>query len=194
VRTKVHLLLVVGLSLFLFAGCSDDGIGRSVMEVVSVNDGAPVVDAQLDPGGDQTVGTPDDVVPEGSVKVTVRNRAYNEFTTATETDPFGAFVIDRVTVQWQPLVLGTAADQLPAYDRAFDFSQVVKRGTDAEFTIPLVTFDMKSQPFLQGLISGDPPFFAQAKVTFTGHESGSTSTIYSFGASIPVQFIGVIAN
>jgi len=195
VRTYIALLLAAGLAVFALAACSNDDIGHSVLEVVSINEGAPVIDAQLDPGADKIAGTEDDFVPNGHVKVAVQNRAYDEYTTTTSaTDPLASFVIDRVSVEWQPLVSGTAADNLPAFNRTYDFGQVVPRGEIVEFDVMLVTFEMKTQPFLQGLITGDPPFVAQARVTFTGHDSGATNTFYSFTTTIPVEFIGVIVH
>ncbi len=193
-RTYFALLLAAGLALFALTGCSNDDIGHSVLEVVSVNDGAPVIDAQIDAGPDKIPNTSDDFVPDGHVKVAVRNRAYDQFTTATEDQPLSSFVIDRVSVEWQPLVAGTNADLLPAYNRTYDFGQVVLRDETAEFYVMLVTFEMRQAPFLQGLITGDPPFVAQAKVTFTGHDSGATNTFYSFSTTIPVEFIGVAIN
>ena len=192
-RTYLSLLLITGLAVFALNGCSNDNIGHSVLEVVAINDGAPVVDAQLDQGSNAS-DPADDFVPSGQVKVAVRNRAYHQFNTATDDDPFGSFVIDRVSIEWQPLVAGTSADNLPAYNRSYDFGQVVPRSDIVEFNVMLVTFEMKAQPFLQGLISGDPPFPAQAKVTFTGHDSGATDTFYDFTTTIPVEFIGVRAK
>lgn len=192
-RTYLSLLLITGLALFALAGCSNDDTGHSILEVVAINDGAPVVDAQLDQGSDVNDPT-DDFVPSGQVKVAVRNRPYDAFTTGTDAEPLASFVIDRVSIEWQPLVAGTAADNLPTYNRSYDFGQLVPRDELVEFNVMLVTFEMKTQPFLQGLITGDPPFVAQAKVTFTGHDSGASNTFYNFSTTIPVEFIGVAAN
>lgn len=192
-RIHLQILMVLSLALLVFSGCSDDGIGRSVMEVTAVNEGAPYVSAQLNAGGDQITPSPDDFVPAGHCEVTIRNRAYNEFVTATAEQPFGAFVIDRISVEWQPLVAGTGADELPAYNRTYDFGSVVPRGEEVSFMVMLVSFEMKATiPALQALESGAPPFSAQALVTFTGHDSGATDTFYSFTTTIPVEFIGVL--
>ena len=193
-RIHLQILTVVSLALLVFSGCSDNGIGRSVLEVTAVNEGAPFVDGQLNYGGDGAPGGGDDYVPAGHCLVRVRNRAYNDFMSTTADRPFGAFVIDRVAISWEPLVAGTAADQLPAFNRTYDFGSVIPRGEEVEFNVMLVTFEMKTQPFLQGLLTGDPPFVAQARVTFTGHDSGATSTFYDFQTVIPVEFIGVIVD
>jgi hypothetical protein len=192
VRIHLQILAVASLALLVFTGCGDDGIGRSVLEVTEVNEGAPFVDGQINAGPDRIVGTTDDFRPAGHCLVRVRNRPYNDFMSTTADQPFGAFVIDRVSVAWEPLVAGTAADNLPAFNRTYDFGAVIPRGEEVEFQVMLVTFEMKDQPFLAGLISGDPPFVAQARVTFTGHDSGATDTFYDFQTVIPVEFIGVI--
>jgi hypothetical protein len=194
VRIHFQILTLLSLALLVFSGCSDDGIGRSVLEVTSVNDGAPFVDGQISVGADQIANTADDFVPAGNCLVRVRNRPYNEYMASAPEMPFGAFVIDRISVAWQPLVAGTAADNLPAWNLTYDFGMVVPRGEEVEFNVMLVTFEMKEQPFLQGLITGDPSFTAQAVVTFTGHDSGATDTFYDFSTTIPVEFIGVIVD
>jgi len=194
VRIHLQILTVVSLALLVFSGCSDDGLGRSVMEVTAVNEGAPFVDGQLNYGGDGMAGGGDDYVPAGHCLVRVRNRAYNDFMSTTADKPFGAFVIDRVAVSWEPLVAGTAADLLPGFNRTYDFGAVIPRGEEIEFNVMLVTFEMKAQsPFID-LLSGSQPLVAQARVTFTGHDSGATGTFYDFQTVIPVEFIGVIVD
>jgi len=184
----------MGPAALLFAGCSHDGFNRSVMEVVSVNAGAPVIVYQRDLGADRTINTADDFISASSVTVTVANRANEGSLSATESEPFGAFIIDRVNIQWQPLGPDAAADPLLAYDRSYELNEIVRRGTQVNLSIVLVTDEMKSQPFLQDLVNTEDVLLANAILTFTGHDTAASDTPYSFGVTIPVQFAGVAAS
>lgn len=190
-RIQLSIALLTTLVTLLVAGCSDDGVGRSVMEVVSVNDGLPVIDYQRDLGADRTINTADDFVPQSSVTVTVANRAYEASLDPAESEPFGAYLIERVDIAWQPLASGTVADQLTAYDHSYPLNEIVRRGTQLELEVVLVSYEMKSQPFLQELVNTDDVISANAVLTFTGYDTAASNAPYSFGVTIPVQFVGV---
>lgn len=177
-------------ALLAFAACRQNGVDHSVMEVSAVNDGEPVIDAQIDAGPDHILGTDDDFVPAGHRPVRVRNRAYNDFMGATADGPFGAFVIERVAIAWEPLAAGTAADRLAAFDRSYATSIVVPRGEELTVDVMLVPFQMKAVSPLADLLAGAPPFAAQARTTFSGHDTDAPDVHYAFEALIPVEFIG----
>jgi len=193
VRAQWITFLLMGLCSLLLLGCSEDGINRSVMEVVSVNDGAPVVVSQRDPGPDRTINTADDFIPPSSVTLTVANRAYDASLSATESEPFGAYLIESVRIQWQPLGPEAAGGQLLDYDQSYPLNEIVRRGTQVELNIVLVTQEMKSQSFLQDLVNTQDVILANAILTFSGHDTAASDAPYGFGVTIPVQFVGLAA-
>jgi len=188
VRTKTALITLLALVLGVFGtGCDldDDGIGRSVVEVVSINDNDPVVSFVQNTDGDILVD---------EITVLVRNRAYSNLVNAPEGAPYDAFVVDQMRVEWIPTTAGTAGDALPQYNRTFGYSYVIPVGETVEMAVPLVTIEMKTSPMLQGLIAGDPGFGATAMVTLMGHESGAPDTGRSFSFGVHVDFAGTLAN
>ena len=95
-RTKTALITLLALVLGVFGtGCDldDDGIGRSVVEVVSINDNDPVVSFVQNTDGDILVD---------EITVLVRNRAYSNLVNAPEGAPYDAFVVDQMRVEWIP--------------------------------------------------------------------------------------------
>jgi hypothetical protein len=188
VRTKTALIALLALVLGAFGtGCDleDDGIGRSVVEIVSINDSDPVVSFVQNTDGDILVD---------EITVLLRNRAYNSFINTPEGSPYDAFVVDQMRIEWVPTVAGTGADALPSYNRTVGFSLAIPRGDTVEMQLPLVTVDMKTAPFLQGLVTGDPGFTATAMVTLIGHESGAPDTVRDFTFGIFVDFAGTQAD
>jgi hypothetical protein len=126
--------------------------------------------------------------------VTLRNRAYNQFIEAPDLAPYGQFHVDRVLVQW--IAASTPADlaalQPFAYEAAMDVT--IPKDSDVTFGVLLSSFAMKNDPYFAGLLSGGTlPFVANARITFFGHDSGSTDEVEVPGG-IVCEFIGVVVS
>jgi len=195
-------ILTAGLGLLLFAtGCGDDiDDARSVIEVTSVAEGGVFVCGMWDAGSDKEFPSEDDFRPAGHLLVEVRNRPYNEQEVSLPFTPYGDFIVTGVRVEWFEIPGATDPDAIAAlqrynYDAQYD--HLIPKGTTSTFAVTVVPFSMKSDPYLSNLVAvygGDgstEPFVANARMTFTGHDSGDERE-QTFEAYAVVEFIGVI--
>lgn len=197
-------ILAAGLGLlFLASGCGDDiDDARSVIEVAAVNEGGIFVIGMWDAGSDKLFPSEDDFRPAGHVPVTLRNRAYNEQIVSETFQPYGDFIITGVRVEWSPVAGSTSEAALSNlqrfnYDAQYDF--MIPRGEAVTMNVMLAPFALKDDPYFADLASGyggdgsTPSFSANAKMTFTGHDSGDDRLV-SFEAYTIVEFIGVLIS
>lgn len=194
---KFTLTLAAVVAMLGLVSCSnsDDGEhGRSAVEFSITNEGAPFVIGMLDAGNDKIVGTPDDFVPAGHVAVTLRNRAYNQFIEAPDLSPYGQFHVTSVRVEWTSASTPADLAALQPFEYAGGMDVTIPRDADVTFGVLLSSFAMKNDPYFNGLlVGGTLPFVASARITFTGHDSGSADETEVVG-NVICEFIGVVIS
>jgi hypothetical protein len=147
---------------------------RSVVTVLSLNEGAPLVSDIVD-GGSIIA----DVVP-----VEFYNRPYNGMIITDPDKPHGEFLITRYRVDWASGLSGGPV--LPPYEGAISLS--VATGESAEGEVLLVTYSNKANPPLSSIIGTNTEYQMTATITFYGHEAGTTREIPVVG-TIGVLFV-----
>lgn len=203
VTLRILFALAIAISVVALTGCDDNNseLERSAISVSAVNEGGVYVCAANDAGQDREPGNEDDFTPFAHMPVRVKNRPYNEFITNPDYSPFGDFHVTKVRVEWVSIVSGDAAilDRIQAFDFESNYDIVVPSGSEINFQVLMVPFyALLEDPLLN--IVGNPfglgtvdPFVAEARMTFTGHDSGSTRDIEVVGGTM-VEFIGTIIS
>ena len=182
--------------LSLAAGCSDDDsndLQRLVVDVQSVNAGAPLVSAYLNAGSDNIVGTDDDFQPIDSIQVVFHARPYGSLITMPEDGAYSWFQVVRYDLEWQnepgvPVNLtqhniygGNTAAMVPVYE-------------EGAASVLITGIDVKNTDWFVEIFTGDiESFQANAHITFYGHESGSDEEV-AIEAGLRVHFIGVVTG
>jgi hypothetical protein len=143
----------------------------------------------------------DDYHPFAFVPVRVRNRPYEAFATDPVPSPYENFRITELRVQWTAIVSGDPerlAD-LQRYDFESGFDLSVPNGSEVVFDVLVLPARAKEEAPLvdladgQGVYPGDgsvPGFVAEVKLTFIGHDAGSTHEI-EVATTTQVEFVGV---
>lgn len=208
-RTRVlsaAIALVMGLVPLV--GCDSDNdseLQRVVCEVELVNDGAPLVSAYVEDGGDgiigadPTSGTNDDDLSFDQVAVSFRARPFSTSTTTIiEDGAYSSFIITGYNLIWHA---GAAAplDLSPYNVTNGPFYLKVPINEDAVAAVMVVDRAMKGA--ILAAMGGSYPnnlwpetldFTAIAELQFIGHDSGSQheTTIYS---GLSVTFTAALA-
>jgi hypothetical protein len=186
--------LALILSLVVVSGCSNDNYSeyqRVVCEVELVNDGAPLVAAFVEDGGDGFIGidpvsgTSDDVFPFHSVPVMFRARPYSATTMVVpEDDVYSSFIITGYNLTWQPS---------PAVPAGLDLSQFDVRNAAYYLQVPVyedaaaalmisdralqdAIFNAQGATWPAGWSPGND-FTAIASLEFLGHASGTKNQV-----------------
>ena len=188
-------MMALMLGLAALTGCSDNSneLQRLVCEVESVNEGAPLISAALNAGGDRIVGTTDDFVPIDSVPVVFRARAYNESMNIPTDGVYSSFIITGYDLAWTAIDANAPAN-LSDFNITDGFASVqVRLENDALVSVLVAPLEMKQQAWFQTLRNDPnaPSFTAWAAITFKGHVSG-TDHIAEIPAGLMVNFIGVV--
>ncbi|MBD3219907.1 hypothetical protein GF314_01575 [bacterium] len=180
-------------SLAVLTGCENhDGNDwqRLVCDVQSVNAGAPLVSAYLDAGSDRTAGTEDDYQPIDTVQVVFHARPYGSTVTLPEDGAHSWFQIDRYDLIWETDP-GTPVDLSPHNVIGGHVDIMVPVHEEAAGAILVAGSDMKNAPWFVDVYTGNiAPFQADAKITFYGHETGSSHEV-AVQAGCRVHFIAV---
>jgi hypothetical protein len=204
VTLRILFALAIAMTVVGLTGCDDNSeLERSAISVSAVNEAGVYVCATIDAGQNKTSpdlpGEEDDFVPFAHMPVRVKNRPYNEFITNPDYTPYGDFHITEVRVEWVDIASGDPARlaEMQAYNFTTGYDIVVPSGSEVIFDVLMVPFYAKSEYPLFNL-AGNPygpqdvdAFVGTARMTFTGHESGSTREVEVIGHTL-VEFIGLI--
>lgn len=208
VTLRILFALTIALSLFAISGCDDDNseLNRSAVSVSAINEGGVYVTATWDAGSNKTFpdlpGEPrDDFQPFAHMPVRVKNRPYNEFITNPDFSPYGDFRITNIRVEWLRIASGDQARlvEMQRYNFSDGYDISVPSGTELIFNVLLIPFYAKGEAPLINMTSvygGDgsiPSFVGVARVTLTGHDSGSTDEVDVVTETM-VEFVGVIVD
>lgn len=135
---------------------------RSVVTVLSLNDGEPLISDVVD-------GT--SILPE-VVPVEFFNRPYSGMIITDPEQPHGEFVITRYRVTWTS---PNGGPTLPPYEGAISLS--VTTGESAAGRVLLVTYTNKVNPPLSSLVGTLTELQMTCNIIFYGHEAGTTREI-----------------
>ena len=206
VTLRILFALAIAMTVAGLTGCDDNNseLERSAISVSAVNEAGVYVSATWDAGQNKTFpdfdpADRDDFQPFAHMPVRVKNRPYNEFITNPDYSPYGDFHITQVEVEWIDIASGDPArlGEMQAYNFTSGYDITVPSGTEVIFNLLMVPFYAKGEAPLLNLTNaygGDgsvPPFVAVARMTFIGHESGSTREIQVVAHTM-VEFVGVI--
>lgn len=190
---KSRALLALLAAALLVTGCDLDNNNewqRVVCSVQSINAGAPIVSAALNTGSDATNPT-DDFVPLDIVPVLFWARPGNAMMTIPEEGAYSAFIITSYDAVWIP---GAGAPaELTGYN--------VTRGLlsarvplNDEFAVSFVIApqQMKQEPWYP-VWDSNTVFMANLRLTFYGHEEGSSHEV-AIPAGTTVTFVGAVGE
>jgi hypothetical protein len=156
-------ILVILLAISVACENNEPTEHRSVVTVLELNEGAPLISDIVD-GGSITA----DVVP-----VEFYNRPYSGMIITNPDKPHGEFIITRYRVDWTPGLAGGPV--LPPYEGAISLS--VATGESAEGRVLVVTHSNKANPPLSNIIGTNTEYQMTATITFYGYEAGTTREI-----------------
>jgi hypothetical protein len=205
VTLRILFALAIATTVVGLIGCDDNNseLERSAISVSAVNETGVYVCATTDAGQNKISPDPpgeeDDFTPFAHMPVRVKNRPYNEFITNPDYSPYGDFHITQVRVEWVDIASGDPARlaEMQAYNFVSGYDVAVPSGGEMVFDVLMVPFFAKGEYPLIDLVGSPygtqsvPSFVAVARMTFTGHESGSTREIDVIGHTM-VEFIGLI--
>jgi hypothetical protein len=192
VKTRVTtVLLAVLAGLAVLSGCSSDNAehARVVADVQSVNEGAPLIAAYVDVGGDGVEGGTDDSYPIDAVPVIFTARPYIEGLSASDAGgAYSSFIITAYDLTWEGasvnapagladhnVVRGATQLQVPLFDQA-------------ELAVMIADRTLKDAVMTPG-----NDFKAIARLTFYGHDSGSEAEV-AVRTALMVNFIWAVTN
>lgn len=186
------LFALLAAALFV-SGCEmndNNEWQRVVCSVQSINAGAPVVSAALNTGSD--AGNPtDDYVPLDIVPVLFWARPGNAMMTIPEEGAYSSFIITSYDAVWIP---GPGAPaELSDYNTTRGLlSARVPINDEFAVQFMLAPQAMKQEPWYPDP-AGDTVFTADLRLTFYGHEEGSTNEV-AIPAGTSVTFVGAISE
>jgi len=187
------LLILAGL---LSSGCDNhDGSEwqRLVCEVSSVNEGAPLVSAYINVGGDGVAGGGDDFTPIDTVPVMFRARPYSNLVTLPEDGTYSWFHITRYDLNWENTP-GSGVDLTPHNIEGGAMDARIPVDADGEGSVLVVGVDMKNADWFVDLGNGNiGSFQANAHLTFYGRESGNANEV-SLDGGLRVHFIPAVVE
>jgi hypothetical protein len=188
-RKLTAFAVIIGIFAIFVASCDNESEeNRAVVIVSSINDNAPFFSDVIEQGDTIYVGglpyTVDDFIAEDYVPVTFYNRPYNDFTTTSPGGPLSDFLITRYRVEWRRAD-GSDGEVPARYDGAT--SVQVPSNTFVTAAFLLVPFQAKNSPLLMPLRYSPDEILAIARLTFWGHEVGSTRE-WSVAAELSVNF------
>jgi hypothetical protein len=172
-------ILTLGLAISLFGGCLDSVLdGHTRPMLVSINGGMPL---QSDVFAADTTMAGGGGIPEDGVYMVFSNTPSQKFLTLTPADPYGIFIIDEYTIEYEVLhMLPTGAfftsGTLPPISGTMHLALPV----NSEVTTHLIIMpaSLKLQPPIMDLMPGGAVPYGEliidATITFSGHESGGT--------------------
>lgn len=204
-RTRVlAVTLALILSLGLFSGCENDNYSESqrlVCDVQLVNDGAPVLSAYVQDGGDGILDGIDDTRPVDVVSALFRARPYSyNVMTIPEDDVYSSFIITGYNLTWEPVrnvPAGLDMSQFNIVNGAFNLQVPVNE--DAIGAVMIADLTLKDAALAAIIASGGSwadstnDFTANARLQFIGHETGSKHQVY-VNAGVFVTFTYAIGS
>jgi len=190
---KSRVLFALLAATLLLSGCemtNNNEWQRVVCSVQSINAGTPVVSAALNTGSD--AGNPtDDYVPIDMVGVLFWARPGNAMMTIPEEGAYSAFIITSYDAVWIPGADAPAA--LTQYNTTRGLLSARVPIND-EFAVQFMIAPqrMKQEPWYPDP-AGDTVFQADLRLTFYGHEEGSTNEV-AIPAGTTVTFLGAVSE
>ncbi len=194
-KSRALITAIAGLLILSAGGCANpDGNDwqRVVCDVELVNAGGPLISAFLNAGSDNIIGTDDDFQPIDTVEVIFHARPYGSTVLIPEDGAFSWFQVEGYDLAWE--TEGGAPDLSAHNVTRGSFDVRVPIYEEGVSSVLLVGIDMKNAPWFVSIYTGDiPSFQANARLTFYGHESGSSEEV-AIEAGLRVNFISVVSG